>query len=153
MDLNELLHAHQLAVMKASGAGDVDVKAGHDADVARYAREVGALRAVHNRSGESTGANTAGAIIYGTYAGNDVVREPPLHSWEDEGGSLDPALVESAPLSLPDGMTSEIVRQYRVGPYVYQDLGLALAEHLRQLSDTSSESDANDPLDRVSETL
>ena len=33
----------------------------------------------------------------------------------------------------PSLSTAEL-RQYYVGPYIYQDLGLALAEHLRQLS-------------------
>ena len=35
---------------------------------------------------------------------------------------------------MPDGVTSKTVRHYHVGPYVYQDLDLAVAEHMRQLS-------------------
>ena len=68
---------------------------------------------------------------YGTYAG--PIEQPAaakaVDSWEDEGGALDPPQVV-----MPDGVTSKTVRHYHVGSYVYQDLDLAVAEHLRQLS-------------------
>ena len=74
---------------------------------------------------------TSETIIYGTYAG--PIEQPAaakaVDSWEDEGGALDPPQVV-----MPDGVTSKTVRHYHVGPYVYQDLDLAVAEHMRQLS-------------------
>lgn len=139
MDLNELLHAHQVAVMQASASGDEDGRDGHFAKVAEYARRVRALREM--RMEPAPVAMPAAmpkpeTIIYGTYAG--PIEQPAaakaVDSWEDEGGALDPPQVV-----MRDGVTSRTVREYQVGPYVYQDLDLAVAEHMRQLSAASED--------------
>ena len=135
MDLNELLHAHQVAVMQASASGDEHGRDNHYAKVAEYAERVRQLRKMKQMAdGPKPIPARAGApetIIYGTYAGDAAVpaKARPVEAWEDEGGALNPPQV-----ILPDGVTSKTVRHYHVGPYVYQDLDLAMAEHLRQLS-------------------
>lgn len=132
MDLNELLHRHQASVMRAGAAGDDAARAGHFAKVAEYAERVRQLRELRMMTDTPTPAVEPETIIYGTYAGDPSEPAAPkaVASWEGEGGALDPP--ETA--ELPEGVTSRLVREYRVGPYVYHDLDLALAEHLRQLS-------------------
>lgn len=132
MDLNELLHAHQVEVMRASASNDQAGKDDHFAKVAEYAERVRQLREMRSDLFVTTPAiPTPETIIYGTYAG--PIEQPAtakaVDSWEDEGGALDPPQVV-----MPDGVTSKTVRHYHVGPYVYQDLDLAVAEHMRQLS-------------------
>mgnify|MGYP000462845453 CR=1 FL=1 len=132
MDLNELLHAHQVEVMRASASNDQAGKDDHFAKVAEYAERVRQLREMRSDLFVTAPAiPTSETIIYGTYAG--PIEQPAaakaVDSWEDEGGALDPPQVV-----MPDGVTSKTVRHYHVGPYVYQDLDLAVAEHMRQLS-------------------
>ena len=134
MDLNELLHAHQVEVMRAGASNEQAGKDDHFAKVAEYARRVRELREMRIESAPVTifaNEQKAETIIYGTYAG--PIEQPAaakaVDSWEDEGGALDPPQVV-----MPDGVTSKTVRHYHVGSYVYQDLDLAVAEHLRQLS-------------------
>ena len=132
MDLNELLHAHQVEVMRASASNDQAGKDDHFAKVAEYAERVRQLREMRSDLIVTAPAiPTPETIIYGTYAG--PIEQPAaakaVDSWEDEGGALDPPQVV-----MPDGVTSKTVRHYHVGPYVYQDLDLAVAEHMRQLS-------------------
>ena len=131
MDLNELLHKHQVEVMKAAAAGDGPGKDDHFAKVAVYAERVRALRGVHPMADTSAAPDGPPAIIYGTYAGETAkpVAIEPVASWEDEGGA-----VRHPSIPLADGVETKSVYEYRVGPYVYQDLDLAVAEHLRQLS-------------------
>ena len=132
MDLNELLHSHQVAVMKAAAAGDGPGRDNHFAKVAEYAERVRALRDMGPLTGQQASpAGGAPAIIYGTYAGDTPGPLPAasLASWEDEGGAL-----RHPHVAVPEGIETRNVREYRVGPYVYQDLDLAVAEHLRQLS-------------------
>jgi len=132
MDLNELLHAHQVEVMRASASNEQAGKDDHFAKVAEYAERVRQLREMRSDLIVTAPAiPTPETIIYGTYAG--PIEQPAaakaVDSWEDEGGALDPPQVV-----MPDGVTSKTVRHYHVGPYVYQDLDLAVAEHMRQLS-------------------
>ena len=48
--------------------------------------------------------------------------------WENEGG----AQSGSAANTLPEGITMRMVPEYRVGPYRYDNLSLAIAERDRQ---------------------
>lgn len=129
MDLNELLHAHQVAVMKASAAGKNAERDGHFEKVALYAEEIRALRDLGRNGNLAAGLPGNQTIIYASYAGDPVpvVESPALSSWEGEGGAI-----EDPSTPLPDGVTSTLVRRYSVGPYRYDDLDLALAEHARQ---------------------
>ena len=140
MDLNELLHAHQVAVMRASADGNDQTRDNHFAKVAEYAERVRQMR-------EGYAANAKPApvtititepetVIYGTYIGplDQPSAAMAVDSWEDEGGALD-----TPDASLPDGVTYTDVRHYHVGPYVYQDLDRAVAEHLRQLSEQAGD--------------
>lgn len=131
MDLNELLHEHQAAVMRAAAAGDGAERDNHFAKVAEYAERVRTLRKVKPMTDSPIKAEGPPTIIYGTYAG-DAPQDPasqPIASWEDEGGAM-----RHPHTPLPAGIASQLRREYRVGPYVYQDLDLAMAEHLRQLA-------------------
>ena len=132
MDLNELLHAHQVAVMRASAEGDDATRDDHYAKVAEYAERVRRLRDWRNLPQPERLAEQSETIIYGTYAGDpsQPAAEEAVGDWEDEGGALNPPQVTV----VPDGISTRVVRHYHVGPYVYQDLDLAVAEHLRQLS-------------------
>ncbi|WP_100259034.1 hypothetical protein [Qipengyuania seohaensis] len=137
MDLNELLHKHQIAVMKASASGDTEAQDGHFAKVAEYAARIRGLRDTLRASKPDETVNRPETIIYGSYAGDTEAPvsiewvEPvdPVKSWEDEGGA-----VRHPAQPRPPQITERIARSYHVGPYVYQDLDLAVAEHLRQLS-------------------
>lgn len=136
MDLNELLHEHQVAVMKASASGNGDERDNHFAKVAEYAERIRQLRNVSQDATRPVRPDVPQTVIYGTYAGENA--PPPaapqgesdaVKNWEDEGGAL-----TSPQVAMPDGVTTTVLRHYHVGPYVYQDLDLAVAEHLRQLS-------------------
>lgn len=129
MDLNELLHAHQVAVMEASAAGDDVARQGHFEKVALYAQRVRELRQFNEQSALPSAAVAGETIIYGTYAGDPAPTPAvgPVNAWENEGGA-----VEALAASLPAGVTLTLTPQYRVGPFVYSDLALAVAEHDRQ---------------------
>ena len=137
MDLNELLHEHQIAVMKASASGDTQSQDSHFAKVAEYAARIRGLRDTLYASKPDEPVNRPETIIYGSYAGDTeplkslAPAKPvdPVKSWEDEGGA-----VRHPAQPTPPQITERIARSYHVGPYVYQDLDLAVAEHLRQLS-------------------
>ncbi|WP_123639869.1 hypothetical protein [Tsuneonella flava] len=144
MDINELLRAHQAEVMKSqtSGAGVSD---SHYEKIALYAERIRELRELRLGAQDSASATTIVApppavstdtVIYGTYAGDLPTPAEPhsIGSWESEGGSLDPPQVP-----LPDGVATAVIRQFFVGPYVYTDLPLALAEHRRQQSHAQSD--------------
>ena len=68
MDLNELLHAHQLEVMKASASGDDD----RFARIAEYADRIRNLRTVTPTEGVVQDPAAPPTIIYGSYAGDTV---------------------------------------------------------------------------------
>ena len=131
LDLNELLHKHQVEAMKAAAAGNSLDKESHFAKVAEYAERVRALRQMHSVANEPAPSEGPPAIIYGTYAGEAAISATAgsTQSWEDEGGA-----VRHPERGVPEGMETKLLRQYYVGPYVYQDLDLAVAEHMRQLS-------------------
>jgi hypothetical protein len=131
MDLNQLLHEHQAAVMRAGAAGDKAGRDDHFAKVAEYAERVRQLRDLHRMPDAAIEPESPGTIIYGTYAG-DPEPSPataPVTDWEGEGGALRPA-----PRASSDKAVEVAAPNYQVGPRAYQDLGLALEEHLRQLS-------------------
>ncbi|MFK4004139.1 hypothetical protein [Qipengyuania sp. NPDC077563] len=107
MDLNELLHAHQVAVMRASARGGSHADDGNDhfAKVAEYAERVRKLRDLRlaGEGGDPSlgerAPNAPQTIIYGTYAGDktpggggdggDDKGKPGHgsgHGGEDEGG-------------------------------------------------------------------
>lgn len=137
MDLNELLHQHQASVMRASAANDGQARDNHFAKVAEYAERVRQLRTLRQMADAPTAPDKPETIIYASYAGEAAapVPETPVDAWEEEGGALDPPEV-------PAGVTSRLIRRYFVGPYVYQDLDLAVAEHMRQLSAAPGDRDA-----------
>ena len=150
MDINDLLHEQELAVRRASAAKDdaatTDGERGnHFAKVAEYAERVRRMRednAVKANLGPVTITITQPeTIIYGTYTG--ALKQPSaavaVNSWEGEGGALDPPQVV-----LPAGVICNDVRHYHVGPYVCQDLDLAVTEHMRQLSQQAADG-AGDP--------
>lgn len=142
MDLNELLSAHQRAVMRVADIADRKNSDAHQRKVAEYAERIGQLREMNQMSDTSKAPDAPQTIVYGSYAGD--VAEPTVEAkpaaagavndWEDEGGSLDPPVDPQPTPQLPDGVSMKVVHHYHVGPYVYQDLGLALVEHLRQQS-------------------
>jgi CspA family cold shock protein len=92
MDLNELLRAHQIEVMKASAAKDDQGRENHFDQVALYADQIRALRKVSRQADQSPPAVSAETIVYGTYAGDsDPTPLPTLDSSDGEGGALGPA--------------------------------------------------------------
>ena len=66
MDLNELLHAHQIEVMKASACGDGN----HFNMIAEYADRIQKLRTVTQSTPIPQDPSAPPTIIYGSYAGN-----------------------------------------------------------------------------------
>jgi hypothetical protein len=104
MDLNQLLSAHQRALMESGTSSDKTANLTQVTRVADYMDRIKRLRDHH--ASEST---------------------DELESWESEGGS-----VPDPELALPSGVTMTMRPEYRVGPRVYSDLPLALAEFARQ---------------------
>lgn len=70
MDLNELLHAHQVAVIKASASGDEMARQSHFAQIAEYADRIRNLRKIHLTTHIVQDPLAPPTIIYGSYAGN-----------------------------------------------------------------------------------
>lgn len=134
MDLNELLHAHQVSVMEASAAGDDLAKQDHFEMVALYAQRIRELREFHLQSQLPPTSLAGETIVYGTYAGDPAPMSGSLTEWENEGGAI-----KSPAASVPPGVTLAYLPQYYVGPYVYSDLALAVAEHGRQARSLSYE--------------
>lgn len=104
MDMNQLLNAHQRALMENGGTRAEAVDITQASRVAAYADRIERLR-----------------DHYASKIGGD------FETWESEGGSM--ADSQSA---LPPGITMTWRPEFRVGPYVYSDLSLALAELERQ---------------------
>ena len=69
MDLNELLRAHQVEVMKAKASGEGEARESHFQNVAEYAERVRALRNISPAAAAVDPAGSRETIIYGTYAG------------------------------------------------------------------------------------
>ena len=102
MDLNELLHAHQIEVMKASASGDERSRQNHFDKVALYAEQIRRLRNSHRIADLLPLRRSHEAIVEGTRADHTGPKPtaPSLESWEDEGGALYPP-----PAPLPPGIT------------------------------------------------
>lgn len=131
MDLYELLHDHQVEVMKASGSGDDAGEKGHFAKVALDAEKIRELRGKRQGPEPRPVTDSRKTIIYGTYAGEPSPAESgPATALESVGCYLDPVEIP-----LPSSVTSKALNQYYVGTYTYTDLTLALAEHARQKRD------------------
>lgn len=79
MDLNELLYAHQLEVMKASASGD----ANHIGLIAEYAERIRQLRTVSRSTPIAQDPSAPPTIIYGSYAGHSATAEGEAHSLRD----------------------------------------------------------------------
>ena len=141
MDLNELLHAHQVAVMRASARGGSDAGEGDDhfAKVAEYAERVRNLREMR-MADEARAGEPPQTIIYGTYAGDHAA--PDGEALPDATQS-DEALPEQTgqPGEGADTPAGEANAdgEYTVGGKTYSDLDLAVTEHLRQMSDPGAD--------------
>ncbi len=90
MDLNELLSAHQLALMRASASGGGAAREGHFAQVAFYAKSIRKLRASYLKPRPPASSALPPTIIYGTYvrASSPNLDTATLECWESEGGAL-----------------------------------------------------------------
>jgi len=128
MDLNELLDAHQRAAMQTQADRSPQ---GHQAiRVALYAARIRELRDGHGYIGSDPIDPGADMLVYAGRSGVAAIRPgtKALESWETEGGAL--ASQEAA--VFPEGITMTLRPEYRVGPYVYTDLALAVAELARR---------------------
>lgn len=104
MDLNQLLGAHQRALMENRASSDKTADRAHAERIAGYADRIKRLRDHH--ASEST---------------------DEIETWESEGGAMsDPGT------ALPPGVILTWRLEYRVGSYIYSDLALAMAELERQ---------------------
>lgn len=124
MDLNEALHAHQLAVMKIAAGGTMT--ADDAAKLAHYAAQISALHGPAPYTDPRPRAEPE-SIIHAGHEGDPETGIAENETWESEGGSI-----ELSPDILPSGITMMLRPEYRVGPYVYGDLGLAKAELARR---------------------
>jgi hypothetical protein len=68
MDLNELLYAHQVGVMKASACGDDD----HIARIAEYAAQIRQLRTLSTATPIAQDPSAPPTLICSSYAGNST---------------------------------------------------------------------------------
>lgn len=127
MDLNELLHAHQVEVMKARASGDEESRRLHFHKVEMYAQCIRDLRAMHERGDMTSADGSSDMLVYSSYAGRGSSLTGAF-SLEVQGDDNSPETIPA----LPSAITARVVREYRVGPYVYHDLSLALAEYERQ---------------------
>jgi hypothetical protein len=98
MDLNELLHAHQIEVMKAASCVDDN----HFGMIAEYADRIRKLRLVspvdavaHDPAGPPT-------VIYGSYAGDSAIEDDEDFP-SQSAGSLDREGRESPDRGKEDG--------------------------------------------------
>lgn len=69
MDLNELLHAHQVEILKANASRDCGTRENHFGMIAQYASEIRALRAIAPPDRPPPVELSGDTIIYGSYAG------------------------------------------------------------------------------------
>ncbi|MEN3972478.1 hypothetical protein WJS89_07330 [Sphingomicrobium sp. XHP0235] len=113
MDLNELLHSQQIALMKADLADDGAERSAHLDTVADCAERIATLR--HAKS---------------------APRYPEAGSADDTGDAAIAAIADRS--ALPPIVTHEIL-EYRVGPYRYTDLALALAQQARAANDPAAQ--------------
>lgn len=135
MDLNELLDAHQRAVMQIGNAagpdsgGDSAGDGEHATRIALYAASIRNLRDGPAPADQHPDCRNADTIIYAGRSDTGEPRSatPALAAWEAEGGARVPPHDP-----LPAGITMTMRPEYRVGAHTYSDLALALAEHARQ---------------------
>lgn len=92
MDLNELLRAHQVEVMKASASRDEATRESHFSMVAKYADQIRKLRNISPNARVAQYPSAPDTIIYGTYAGSSAA-EVPVAS----GSDADVPLASEAP--------------------------------------------------------
>lgn len=124
MDLNEALHAHQLAVMKIAAGGSMT--ADDAAKLALYAAQISALHGPAPYTDPRPRAESD-TIIHAGHEGDPETEIAANETWESEGGAI-----ELTPDILPSGITIMLRSEFRVGPYVYGDLALAKAELARR---------------------
>ena len=88
MDLNELLGAHQVEVMKAKASGEGEARESHFQNVAEYAERVRALRNISPADAVVDPAASRETIIYGTYAGGPTtIQNGSLNDAKGQGGN------------------------------------------------------------------
>ena len=139
MDINDLLHEHELAVRRASAATDDGERGNHFAKVAEYAERVRNLREMR-MADEARAGEAPQTIIYGTYAGDHAA---------PDGEALPDATQSDEALPVETGQPGEggatpageanADGEYNVGGKSYSDLDLAVTEHLRQMSDPGTD--------------
>lgn len=90
MDLNVLLRAHQIQVMKANACGDDGRRQNYLDNASHHAAEIRALRIAPRPEIPMPARVSAGTLNYGSYAW-DPPSEPnaPLDSSDNEGGAID----------------------------------------------------------------
>jgi hypothetical protein len=132
MDMNELLRAHQIALMQAGAVNDGPSRLGHLERVARYAERIRLHRYQWQKEMPFVPVSLVRAMVSGGRKSMRTVlrsrnSSTAIDSWESEGGAVGPSSSR-----VPAEISTHLVRQYRVGPYVYSDPELALAELERQ---------------------
>lgn len=90
MDLNELLCAHQLELMRASASGNAATREGHFTRVAFYADRIRKLRASYQKRSPIMRSVLQESLICELYAGDSASdrHTGSLECWESEGGAL-----------------------------------------------------------------
>ena len=148
MDINDLLHEHELAVRRASEATDDGERGNHFAKVAEYADRVRRMRednAVKANLGPVTITITQPeTIIYGTYTG---ALEQPSAAVAVNSGDAEAAALDPPEVVLPARVIYNDVRHYHVGPYVFQILIVGVADHLRLLSQQAEDGTGVPPVE------
>ncbi len=91
-DLNELLHAHQVELMKASSSDAGATRANHFDQVAQFANDIRNLRKISPEALPARGNTEPHTIIYGSYAGASAHQAPTSRSsgGETRAGSENP---------------------------------------------------------------
>jgi hypothetical protein len=79
-DLNQLLHAHQREVMRASSARTSTARENHFGKVAQIAGEIRMLRKISPKAGLPEPNSEPHTIIYGSYAGASASEVPSVSS-------------------------------------------------------------------------
>lgn len=132
MDMNELLHAHQIAAMKADRELDRPLRLAYLETVSLYAERIHSRRKRWQRDlpfsrDLSHSPLVSARIEQSKTASRSLRASSAIDNWESEGGALEPRLVR-----MPAGITTHLVPHYRVGSFVYSDPDLAIAEYVRQ---------------------
>lgn len=91
MDLNELLHAHQVEVMRASASGDDGARQSHFGMIAKYADQIRNLRKISPTIETAQDPSAPPTIIYGSYAGRSAAEVPKVSAPCSSDAYLRPA--------------------------------------------------------------